>query len=236
MISRIRKLLAQAEDAGVTPAEAELFRAKAVDLMAKYGIENLTSTAGNPDEMVIKEVEIALTFADVEARLFYYVAEALGCKAILTSTPEPGVSKVDVVGYLNDIGRAEVMFASLSLQMAAAVDRAFPKGARSTKSDRANWMMSWTTAVKDLLKAAEAGAAAAAEAETPGTALVLQERSVAVRTAFQKEYPNVTFGPSKYSYTPGGYAAGQSASLGKTAGVGNSNRTPVTAGRSAIGR
>ena len=39
MLDRIRKLLAQAEDDAVTPAEAEAFTAKAAELMARYGID-----------------------------------------------------------------------------------------------------------------------------------------------------------------------------------------------------
>ena len=37
LLDRVRKLLAQAEDDSVTPAEAQAFTAKAAQLMAKYG-------------------------------------------------------------------------------------------------------------------------------------------------------------------------------------------------------
>jgi hypothetical protein len=39
MLSKVRKLLAQAEDPACTPAEAAAFMAKATELIARYGVD-----------------------------------------------------------------------------------------------------------------------------------------------------------------------------------------------------
>ena len=49
LLERVRKLLAKAEDSGVTAAEAEVFNAKAAELIARHGIDAaLLAAAGAP--------------------------------------------------------------------------------------------------------------------------------------------------------------------------------------------
>src|ERR1700753_123656 len=50
LLERVRKLLAKAEDASVTPAEAEALTAKAAELMARYGIERALLAAARPED------------------------------------------------------------------------------------------------------------------------------------------------------------------------------------------
>jgi len=49
LLDRVRKLLAQAEDDSVTPAEAQAFTGKAAELMAKYGIDRALLAADRPE-------------------------------------------------------------------------------------------------------------------------------------------------------------------------------------------
>ena len=49
LLDRVRKLLAKAEDASVTPPEAEALTAKAAELMAKYGIDRALLAAARPE-------------------------------------------------------------------------------------------------------------------------------------------------------------------------------------------
>jgi hypothetical protein len=51
LLERVRKLLAKAEAAGVTPAEAQAqaLTAKAAELMAKYGIDRALLAAARPE-------------------------------------------------------------------------------------------------------------------------------------------------------------------------------------------
>jgi hypothetical protein len=49
LLARVRKLLAKAEAAGVTPAEAQALTAKAAELMAKYGIDRALLAAARPE-------------------------------------------------------------------------------------------------------------------------------------------------------------------------------------------
>ena len=49
LLDRVRKLLAKAEDEGVTPHEAEALTAKAAELMARYGIDRALLGALHPE-------------------------------------------------------------------------------------------------------------------------------------------------------------------------------------------
>ena len=49
LLDRVRKLLAKAEDEGVTPPEAQALTAKAAELMAKYGIDRALLAAARPE-------------------------------------------------------------------------------------------------------------------------------------------------------------------------------------------
>ena len=48
ILSKVRKLLAKAEDPACTPAEAEAFTAKAAELIAKYGVDRALLAARDP--------------------------------------------------------------------------------------------------------------------------------------------------------------------------------------------
>src|SRR5258708_12086149 len=49
LLDRVRKLLAQAEDDSVTPAEAQAFTGKAAELMATYGLHRALPAADRPE-------------------------------------------------------------------------------------------------------------------------------------------------------------------------------------------
>ena len=216
---KVRKLLAKAEDPTCTPEEAEALNAKAAELMAKYGIERAFAAAGRPgsDEQVIKEYDLDATFGEYEARLLAFVMMALRCKPILMARG----TRVEVVGYVSDIERAEVLYTSLSLQMASGA-------ARVRYAERTGFLVGFADTVSRRLRDAERRAADEAKPAdgTPGTALVLQSREVAVRDAFAEAYPNVrnsrrrTVNASGYA---AGVAAGQRANIGGT-GVGGAGR------------
>jgi hypothetical protein len=231
MLAKIRALLAKAEAEGCTPPEAELLTAKAAELMAKYGIDRARLGALHPetDKLSSKIIDCPNPWGQVHAHLLCGVAAALRCQVVLLGTRAGG--RVHVFGYESDLERTELLYTSLMLQMASALRvTGAPGGARPPfleggrlKAWNRSWLLGFSSAVTYRLKAAEQRATQHAEQEDaassgPSTALVLADRSVAVKAQVQQEYTNLR--PSRITYSGRGYrdghAAGQRADIGGT--------------------
>lgn len=135
-------------------------------------------------------------------------------------------------GFESDLVRAEVLYTSLLLQATTAVRRAVPPAWESVAAYRRSWIAGFTSAVVGRLQEAEERARHSAEtggglvADPAGrqaggksVGLVLADRSVAVRTAVEEEYPSLRRGPRRQLSGSGGrsgYQAGQRADLGGT--------------------
>jgi len=224
LLDRVRKLLAQAEDEGVTPAEAQAFTAKAAELMAKYGIDRALLAADRPetDQPANRVLDIDNPWAREKAHLLSGLASALRCQCILLGSTRPG-SRVHLFGFASDIGRLDVLYTSVLIQMSHGLARAsVPEWSSSPRAWRRSWLLGFATAVISRVRAAEDGAVqAATQPGSPGgerTALVLADRSLIIRRQVQEAYPvtrraRVTYSGSGYR---DGYARGQRADLGTT--------------------
>ena len=71
LLERVRKLLAQAEDPGVTAQEAEAFNAKAAELIARHGIDAalLAATGRTRDEVGHRAIVVDNPYARDKAHL-----------------------------------------------------------------------------------------------------------------------------------------------------------------------
>ncbi len=185
-LDRIRKLLAKAEAAGVTPAEAEAFTAKAAELMARYGIDRalLAATRPETDQPADRIITIANPWAAIHARLLCGIAAAMRCKCVLPGTGHG--ARVHVFGYASDIERAELLYTSLLVQMHHALTATRPpEWTSSARAWRRSWLLGFCTAVTGRVGAAEQQAAqhAAADNETAGghnADLVLASRELII--------------------------------------------------------
>ena len=83
-LDTVRKLLAKA-DGAATPAEAEVYTAKAVELMARHGIDEALLAAAAPrrDEVATCRIPVADPYSAGKARLLAWTASALRCRAVL---------------------------------------------------------------------------------------------------------------------------------------------------------
>ena len=227
-LDRIRKLLAKAEAAGVTTAEAEALTAKAAELMARYGIDRALLAAARPetDQPADRIITIPSPWAAVHAHLLAGVASAMRCKCVL-----PGVghgARVHVFGYASDIERAEVLYTSLLVQMHHALAAARPpEQARSVRAWRRSWLLGFCTAVVARVRAAEQRAARHAAAATGSTgpgqaALVLASREQVAGRRAAAVYPLTR--KSKVTYTGTGYRDGYA--KGTQADIGTARLTP----------
>jgi uncharacterized protein DUF2786 len=214
LLERVRKLLAKAEGAGVTPEEAQALTAKAAELMAKYGIDRALLAARRPDtdRPSDRVVEVGNPWARVQGHLLCGVAAAMRCQCVILPGDGPG-TRIHVFGFSSDIERAEMLYTSLLLQMWQGLSQtAPPAGARSVKAWRRSWLLGFASAVVARVRAAEEAAAGGADtgAAPPGTttALVLADRSLVVRRQVQQAYPRLR--KSRLTYTGNGYGAGYS--------------------------
>ncbi len=224
LLDRVRKLLAQAEDDSVTPAEAQAFTAKAAELMAKYGIDRALLAADQPetDQPANRILDIDNPWAREKAHLLCGLASALRCQAILLGSSRPG-SRVHIFGYGSDIERTDLLYTSVLIQMAHGLAGArVPEWSSSPRAWRRSWLLGFATAVIAKVRQAEHGAMVAASAPSAGrsdrTALVLADRSLVIRQHVEQAYPvtrkaRVTYSGSGYR---DGYAEGQRADIGSS--------------------
>ena len=222
LLDRVRKLLAQAEDESVTPAEAQAFTAKAAELMAKYGIDRALLAAERPetDRPADRIVTIDNPWAREKAHLLSGLASALRCHCILLGGKRPG-SRVHLFGFASDIDRTDVLYTSVLIQMAHGLAGAIvPDWSSSPRAWRRSWLLGFATAVISRVTEAEHGAFRAATARSTGdgerAALVLADRSLVIRQQVQDAYPVTRKARVTYSGTGyrDGYAVGQRADIG----------------------
>ena len=240
-LGRVRKLLARAERAG-TPEEAQACTDKAVELMARHGIDMALLSAAEPglDEVGATRMEVADPYSAGKARLLGWTASALRCRAVLHQLGGGRVGAVTVFGFASDRERVEVLFTSLLLQAGAQLLRERPPHpGESVAAYRRSWLHGFAVQVHRRLVDAERRAerraeqraeqrAGAAGAGSPGAALVLADRRSQVERAYAEAFP--ALGRSRRSVLSGtGFAAGAAAGERADLGVG------ALRGRRALG-
>lgn len=228
-LDTIRKLLAKAEGAA-TPAEAEAYTEKAVQLMARHGIDEAVAGAARPGHEAIGSARIEMDdpYSAGKARLLGWVASPFGCRCVLHGAYGGRVAAVTVFGHTSDRGRVELLYTSLLLQATSQLVRLRPPDpAESVAAYRRSWLHGFAAEVHRRLTAAQEAAqeAAAREHAGPGTggpsvALVLADRHERVDRAYAEAFPRL--GRPRRSVLSGsglgaGVRAGSRADLGRTA-------------------
>lgn len=227
MLAKIRKLLAKAEDDATTAEEAELYTAKAAQLVAEYGIDQALLATESPgrDRVGSRLVPVDAPYAADKAELLDTVATSLRCRAVHVKrhTTDGKEISVHLFGFESDLVRAELLFTSLLLQAATWMNRTPVPLWENKAAFRRSWLGGFRMAVgRRLVEAESAAAYAATDRRTSSgrsTALVLADRSALVRDALDEEYPHLrTARPRQLSGSGGadGWAAGQRADLGGT--------------------
>lgn len=227
LLSKVRKILAKAEDPATTPEEAETYTAKAAELIAAYGIDRALLAAGAPGSDVVGDRVVVLDapYALDKAQLLSGVAIALRCQVVQRTSYEQGRKRLSMhlFGFGSDLARAELLYTSLLLQAGSVLPRTFAPPGESLAAYRRSWLAGFTSAVVRRLREAESrasdDAAGSPAAEGRSVSLVLADRSVQVRSAMESSYPDLRRAqPRSLSGSGGvsGYLAGQRADLGGT--------------------
>lgn len=233
----VRKLLAKA-DGAATPQEAETYTAKAVELMARHGIDAALLAAADPglDEIGATRLGMDDPYSAGKARLLGWTASALRCRVVLHEAWGGRVAAVSVFGFASDRERVELLYTSLLLQATGQVARQRPRHRdESVAAYRRSWLHGFSVEVHRRLVAAESRAAqahspVATDTGSCSVALVLADRSDRVDRAYLDAFP--TIGRARRSTLSGsGFAAGTSA--GERADLGRGAVAPAR--RRAVG-
>lgn len=234
LLERVRKLLAQAEDAGVTVAEAEAFNAKAAQLIARHGIDTAMLAASGKvrDEIGMRRLVMDQPYARDKAHLLTCVAHPLRCSTVHTSGGG-GPYVVRVYGYGSDLERAELLFTSLLVQATRQLVHVRPDvwggWGESTAAYRRSWLEGFSAAVYTrLLRAEERASAASTPAGGTSTALVLADRTDRVAAHVAEQHPRMRTARRRTLSGSGrsdGIASGHRADLGARR-VGGSRALP----------
>ncbi|BBG01958.1 MULTISPECIES: DUF2786 domain-containing protein [Pseudonocardia] len=193
-LDRIRKLLAKAERAG-TAAEAQIYTDKAVELMARHGVdEAVLAATGPPGHDPIGGVRIAVhdPYSAPKARLLGWTAAALRCRWVMHDSRSGKVAAVTVFGFASDRERVELLYTSLLLQASTHVARLRPPDPReSVAAYRRSWLYGFAARVHERLCDAERDAVGESDAAARGATsaeLVLADRGDRVAQAYSEQF------------------------------------------------
>lgn len=164
MLSKVRKLLAQAEDPACTPAESAAFMAKATELIARYGVDRALLAARAPatDPVGGRVVEVVAPYARDKAGLLAAVADPLRCRCV-RRRQGTGFA-MHLFGFASDLERVELLFTSLLVQAAHGLAGASVPAGEHPAAFRRTWLAGFAHTVADRLRAAEADAVAGSAA------------------------------------------------------------------------
>ena len=235
ILSKVRKLLALAEDPAATEQEAETYTAKATQLIADYGIDQALLAGSDPgtDPVGDRMITLDAPYAADKVDLLATIAHRLRCATVRRTNRRDGARELSLhlFGHASDLERVELLFTSLLLQSATALARTPVPPYEHKAAFRRSWLAGFRMAVgrrlADAESRAEASAADRFRASGTSSALVLADRSAGVVTAMEDAYPGLrTARPRSLSGsgTGQGWAAGQRADLGGTALTGDRRR------------
>ena len=240
LLSKIRKILAKAEDPAATPEESETYTAKAADLIAVYGIDRALLAESDPSSDIVGDRVVVLDppYARDKASLLAGIAVQLRCRSVHRTRYPDGTKQLSVhlFGYACDLQRAEVLYTSLLLQASQGLARTAAPPWESVAAFRRSWLAGFTHAITGRLADAESRAESDADRsrrQTGGSSsvsLVLADRSVAVSAALDEEYPDLATAKRRNLSGSGGQAgwrAGQRANLGAGSPVTNRGRGQI---------
>lgn len=234
LLSKVRALLRKAENDGATEDEARAFLNKALELMAKYGIERaMLDDLDESTRPTDKLVDVHPPYAKEVRRLFGRIAWEMRCQVVYLDGKD-NMRRIHLFGYETDIQATEVLFASLRLQMLAGANRAdrlYRPVGEDARAYKRSWMLGFIREVSKRIGAAQHSASSVAEenvtaqgAEANGrsVALVLADRSAVVEARLNERYPKLgKVRPTKFKGSGywQGVADGRRADIGREKSV-----------------
>lgn len=201
---RIAAMLALANHPNTPQHEAETALALASKLMLRNGYTEDDIVSGAPvDETVILKKEcVAGPYALQRLNLLYSIALVHSCTGYL-ATGDDGIRYLVIYGRRDDIFAARTLFAAADLMG----NRLLPRGDRS-------WRVAWWKGFRHGIEEALGAAKKEHVKESPGSGLVLLDRSKRAEQEMRTNGP-----PLRRTYT---YATGSAESFASGAAAGRS--------------
>jgi hypothetical protein len=236
MLERARALLAKAESTEF-PDEAELLSAKAAEILSKFQIDAalLAAKADMSERPVDKVVYFEDPYAKQHMYLYFHILKAFGGDGIVISHPRRN-SRVKVHGIqlhvfamAADLQVVDVLYTSLYHQGVTQANHV-PKYEHARTYKVSFW---WGFTSRIYNRLTEVHNEAVAETKTPGTALVLSNRSLDIKRAMVEKYDpkNVSTYSRSKAHSDRGYEdgkrAGDSANLHNRQAAGQPRRTSI---------
>jgi hypothetical protein len=176
--SIVKALLTKANAVGVTQAEKEQLENKAFELMDRYKIK-ATLDERNTDA---KASHFPVTFTGQwvtrQVSLFNTISNHFSCTLIDATNSSRLGNTYYIFGYESDVDATLFLYTIVENQMLAELAKVRVPAGTNTKSHRNAWLQGYTYRIGERLREAKR----VTESETePGYALVLRDRSLAVR-------------------------------------------------------
>lgn len=219
-LRKVRALLAKAE-ATPYPEEAEIFTAKAHELMARHAIEQaVIEGVAQAGDVASRSLGIDDPYARAKFSLLSAVARSNRCEAVLDVSTD---QKIGIVfGFGQDLTNVEVLYTSLLVQVTSAMmahgSVVDSRGRNRTRSFRSAFLFGFAHEVGNRFEAnrrrAERNAAVwAGDSLLP----VLADRADAIEQSINEMFPEAKVMGSSVSNSAG-LAAGQRAGAGADIG------------------
>ena len=162
---KIRKLLAQSADRSVGDAEAELFRAKAFELMAREGLaETDIGEADTGSEVGMIRVDMRMTYGHEYGTAFGRVAAALHCSYTYGKFDRVAV----IFGWRTHLDRLEFLWPLLVQICTTHMLAMRGYDSAATRRKRMSFLHAFMTSVAGRLQETEYSVAAEHERERAG--------------------------------------------------------------------
>ncbi|MER7109310.1 DUF2786 domain-containing protein [Streptomyces sp. NPDC000229] len=203
LLKKVRALLTKAEDPAATEEEARTYLGKATELMAKYGIEQaMLEGHSEPALPVDRVVPLRPPYAKETSTLLGWIAHAMRCSVVHLHSRRRGY-RVHLFGFEADVQAAELLFASLRLQMldgAARADRLHRPDTEDARAYKRSWMYGFMREVTRRVQAAQdamrteaehARVEPAEQRDGRSVELVLADRTQVVEARLTATYPKL---------------------------------------------
>lgn len=192
-LARVRALLAKAEGTD-NPDEAAAYTAKATTLMARHGID--AALAAKTEPATDQRIDKVMTFRAPQAKAQGYLyAKVLGAMRVRVILKGGEYKTLHVFGFKSDLDLAEMMHASLVVQVNRGLATAPLRPANQRGADVRSFIFRFSNVVAVRLRDIYAQTATAAQDELeggPSVALVLADRKTLVDQAVADVYPRLT--------------------------------------------
>lgn len=219
-LKTVRALLAKSESLGDTP-EGRLFMDKAMELMAKHGVDKALAFKIDPasDVMVNKKIPFTGKFSKAKLRLYAAIVKAYRGTPIVIDSK---ANLLHVFIYQSDYEKVELLYTLLLQQGISDLNRAvMPPWETSRKSFSSAF---WDGFVVEVSRRLEEANKVVAKDSAPGTALVLVNRKDATNSAMHREYPRTRTMYRRGANSDAGYHAGKES--GSRANLHNKGQVP----------